>query len=289
MDERRFDPTVFKAQQRTQWSEVAQGWRRRWATFEQGAQPLSDRLMELAEVALGQRVLDVATGIGEPALTAARWVGPSGSVVAIDQAPHMLAVARRRMQAAGIKNVEFVEEDAEMIALEPESFDAVVCRWGLLFFADPTSALARFRASLVPGGWLAAAIWGPPERVPLVSLPFRAFMALASDGEQSPAPPPGPNPFALSEPDALERVVRDAGFVDIQSEQMTVIFTFSSVDELLGHLGDVSAPVRAMTAAMSQERRDAFWERLAETAHAYADTDGAVRLPNDCLIIAGRR
>ena len=94
MDERRFDPTAFKAQQRAQWSEVAQGWRRRWATFEQGAQPLSDRLMELARVALGQRVLDLATGIGEPALTAAHLVGPGGAVVAIDQAPQMLAVAR---------------------------------------------------------------------------------------------------------------------------------------------------------------------------------------------------
>jgi SAM-dependent methyltransferase len=289
MDERRFDPTAFKAQQRAQWSEVAQGWRRRWATFEQGAQPLSDRLMELARVAPDQRVLDLATGIGEPALTAAHLVGPGGAVVAIDQAPQMLAVARERLQEAGVENVECIEGDAETVALAPETFDAVVCRWGLLFFQDPVGALARFRASLVPGGWLAAAIWGPPEGVPLISLPFGAFRALAGDEEQSPAPPSGPNPFALSAPGALERVVRDAGFADIQREQMTVIFTFSSVDELLGHLGDVSAPVRAMTATMSQEGRAAFWGRLAEAAHAYLDADGVVRLPNNCLIVAGRR
>src|SRR5262249_31611777 len=91
-----FDPLAFKAQQRAQWSAVAQGWRRRWTTFERDAQPLSDRLMELAHIDLGQRVLDVATGIGEPALTAARRVGPAGSVVASDQAPPMLAVGRGR-------------------------------------------------------------------------------------------------------------------------------------------------------------------------------------------------
>src|SRR5215470_148701 len=126
-----FDPMALKAQQSKQWNEVAQGWRRRWATFERDAQPLSDRLTELAHVAPGQRVLDVATGIGEPALTVARRVGPRGSVVAIDQAPQMLAMARERTGAAGVENIEFVEGDAETLVLEPASFGAVVSRWGL--------------------------------------------------------------------------------------------------------------------------------------------------------------
>jgi SAM-dependent methyltransferase len=241
--------------------------------------------MELARVEPGQRVLDVATGIGEPALTAARRVGPAGLVVAIDQAPQMLAIARERMQAIGIQTIEFVEGDAETVPLEPASFDAVVSRWGLLFLHDPVGALARFRASLIHGGWLAAAIWGPPERVPLISLPFKA---LGAGQDQPPAPPSGPNPFALSAPDALEKAVRDAGFADVQSEQMSVTFMFSSVEDLLGHIGDVSAPVRAITATMSQERRTMFWQRLAEAAHAYTDTNGVVRLSNDCLLVAGR-
>jgi len=285
MNDFSFDPAAFKARQSAQWGEVAQGWRRRWATFERDAQPLSDRLMKLAHVQGGQRVLDVATGIGEPALTAARRVGQTGSVVAIEQAPQMLAIARERANSVGIQNIEFVEGDAETIALSPASFDAVVSRWGLLFFHDPVRALARLRAGLIFGGWLAAAIWGPPERVPLISLPF---MALGGGQEQPPAPPPGPNPFALSEPEALEQAVRDAGFTDAHSEQMTVTFLFSSVEELLGHIGDISAPVRAITATMSDERRTTFWQRLAEAAHPYTDTNGVVRLPNDCLLVAGQ-
>jgi enediyne biosynthesis protein CalE5 len=285
MGDARFDPTAFKAQQREQWSNAAQGWRKRWAAFEQGAQPLSDRMMELAHVASGQRVLDVATGIGEPAMTAARWIGPSGSVVAIDQAPQMLAVARERMQAAGIQNVEFVEGDAETVALPLDSFDAVVCRWGVLFFPDPVGTLARLRTSLVPGGWLAAAIWGPPQRVPLIALPFAV---LARELGQPPAPPSGPSPFALSEPATLEQVVRDAGFADVRSEPFTVTFEFSSVDELLGHLGDVSAPLRATMATRSPERQAEFWGKLADAAVSFAGADGMIRLPNDCLIVAGR-
>src|SRR5579863_3634284 len=142
-----FDPAAYKAQQREQWSNAAEGWRRQWATFERGAQPLSDRLMALAQVAPGQRVLDVATGIGEPAMTAARRVGPSGAVVALDQAPQMLAIARERIRDAGLSNVEFIEGDAETVALPPDAFDAVICRWALFFFPDPVGTLARLRAA----------------------------------------------------------------------------------------------------------------------------------------------
>jgi ubiquinone/menaquinone biosynthesis C-methylase UbiE len=286
MAETQFDPMDFKAQQREQWSNAAQGWRKRWPAFEQGAQALSDRMMELAHIAPDARVLDVATGIGEPAMTAARRVGPSGSVVAIDQAPQMLAIARERMQAAGIRNVEFVEGDAETVALPLDSFDAVVCRWGLMFFQDPVGTLARLCTSLVPGGWLVAAVYGQPERVPMISM---AFAALTPEVGQPPAPPRGPNPFALSDPSTLEQVVRDAGFADVRSETFTVTFAFSSADELQGHLGDVSAPLRSIMATQSPERQAEVWGRLAVAAAAFADADGMIRLPNDCLIVAGRR
>ncbi len=287
-DNRPFDQDTMavKAQQRAQWGDAAQGWRTRWAAFERGAQPLSDRMLALARVGPGQRVLDVATGIGEPAMTAAHRVGPSGAVVALDQAPQMLAIARERMRAAGLRHVEFVEGDAETVALPRGTFDAVVCRWGVPFFHDPVGTLARLRTGLVPGGWFVAAVWGLPERVPLISLPFAA---LAGAPGRPPAPPRGPNPFALSEPAALRRALRAAGFAGVRSEPLTVTFAFASVDELLGHLGDVSAPLRAIMATLSPQRQAAAWGKLAEAAVAFADAEGMIRLPNDCLIVAGRR
>src|SRR6266567_304211 len=286
MGDTHIDPAVFKAQQREQWSNVAQGWRRRWAAFERGAQSLSDRMMILAHVAPGQRVLDVATGIGEPAMTAARLVGPSGSVVAIDQAPQMLAVARERMQVAGIRTVEFVEGDAEAASLPLDSFNAVVCRWGLMFFHDPVGALARFRSSLVPGGWLVAAVWGEPSRVPMISLPFSV---LSRELAQPPSLPSGPSPFALTEPARLEQVLRDAGFANVQSEPFTVTFEFASVDELLGHLGDVSGTIRGIMATLSTEDQAEFWKKLADAAVQFTDAGGMIRLSNECLVAAGQR
>ena len=172
------------------------------------------------------------------------------------------------------------------LGIDLDSFDAVVCRWGLMFFQDPVGALARFRNSLVPGGWLAAAIWGSPERVPMISLPFSV---LSRELGQPPSLLSGPNPFALSEPTRLEQVLREAGFAKVYSEQFTVTFEFASVDELLGHLGEVSAPIRMIMATSSPEYQAEFWKKLADAAVPFTDADGMIRLSNDCLVAAGQR
>jgi SAM-dependent methyltransferase len=286
MSDEPFDDDAFKAQQRERWSDAAAGWRRRWPAYERAAQPLSDRMMELAHITTGQHVLDVATGIGEPAMTAARHVGASGAVVAIDQAPQMLAVARERMHDAGLHHVQFIESDAENVSLPSDAFDAIVCRWGLMFFSDPDGSLARLRTSLVPGGWLVAAVWGPPEHAPMIALPFAA---LAAAGGGPPPVPSGPTPFALATPGALEQVLNRAGFAEVRSETFDVTFEFPSVAELQGHIGDVSSVVRGILATQTPEQQEAFWQRLAEVASGYADADGTIRLRNTCPLAAGRR
>ncbi len=99
-----FDPVRYKEGLRLDWDAVASGWKQWWKTIEQGAQPVSDRLVALAKIQPGHWVLDVATGIGEPAITAARIVGPTGRVVGIDQAPRMLAIARERAMIVARKS-----------------------------------------------------------------------------------------------------------------------------------------------------------------------------------------
>jgi hypothetical protein len=144
----------------------------------------------------------------------------------------------------------------------------------------------RFWNSLVPGGWLAVAVWGEPELVPIISLPFSVFSRELS---QPPSPPSGPNPFALSEPTRLEQVLRDAGFANVGCEPLTVTFSFASVDELLGHLGDVSVPIRMIMTTLSPLDQAEFWKKLAEAAARFADASGVIRLPNACLVAAGQR
>ena len=123
------DRLKIKREQKLAWDDSAEGWKRWWPTFERAAQRVNDRLIELSGARAGNRVLDIATGSGEPALSAARAVGPSGHVVAVDMSPGMLAIARQRIDSAGLKNVELVESDAESLVLDAHSFDAVLCRW----------------------------------------------------------------------------------------------------------------------------------------------------------------
>ncbi len=130
------------------------------------------------------------------------------------------------------------------------------------------------------------AIWGEPKLVPMISLPFSV---LSRELGRPPSLPSGPNPFALSDPTRLEQVLREAGFANVHSEPFTVTFEFASVDELLGHLAEVSAPIARIMATSSQEYQAEFWKKLATAAVQFTNTDGMIRLSNACLVAAGQR
>ena len=150
---------------------MAEGWEKWWKTIEVGADNVSHRLIELAEIKSGSRVLDIATGIGDPAITAARKVGSSGRVLATDISPQMLSIAKQRAISLGLHHViEFKEGDAETIELPTSTFDAVLCRWGLMFLPDLRTGLSNIYSSLVNGGRLAFAVWSSSEKVPFISL-----------------------------------------------------------------------------------------------------------------------
>jgi ubiquinone/menaquinone biosynthesis C-methylase UbiE len=173
-----FDSNQYKKGQRQGWDSVAEGWQKWWKTFEHDAQKANKKLVELAEIEEGDRVLDIATGIGEPAITAAKKVGAKGYVLATDISPKMLSVAKQRADSFGLQNiVEFKEIDAEKITLDlqgkqPSSlpFDVVLCRWGLMFFPNLASALTNIYQLLLPGGRVAAAVWSEPAKVPKLIL-----------------------------------------------------------------------------------------------------------------------
>ena len=122
---------------------------------------ISRRLIDLGEIKPGSRVLDIATGIGEPAITAANKVGSGGHVLPTDISPLMLSVAKQRAISLGLQNIiEFKEGDIETIDLPSSAFDAVLCRWGLMFLPDLKAGLSNIHQSLVEGGHLAAACLG---------------------------------------------------------------------------------------------------------------------------------
>lgn len=286
MENRSFDPQAFKAQQRQDWDAVADGWKRWWAILEEGTQSVSQRLMELAGLEPGHRVLDVATGIGEPAVTAAQVVGPQGRVVAIDQAPRMLALARERARELGLSNIEFHEMDGEGLDFPEQSFQAVLCRWGLMFFPNCTQALVRLARVLVPGGRLAAAVWADPQKVPGISLPMKVAREVL---ELPPPPPDVPGPFRLADETALGQMLRKAGFDGVYTERMTVRYTFPSLDVFLQFQREIAAPLIALLREHPPERQEAVWQAIARAVAPFTDPQGRITFPNEAILVTGRR
>src|SRR5713226_4346573 len=146
------DPGSFREEQRLTWNAISSGWESVLDTFERGGAPVTRKLLELGGVRPGHAVLDVGTGLGEPALSAARMVGPAGRVVGVDFSSSMLDLARRR--ADGLGNVEFMVSDLESIGLPDRSFDVALSRWGLMFAFDHVAAFSGLARLLVPGGVL---------------------------------------------------------------------------------------------------------------------------------------
>ena len=188
-------------------------------------------------------------------------------MVCADLSGPMLAVGRERAAAAGLANLEFVEADAEELAFPEASFDAVLSRQGLQFLPDVAGTLARLRSFLVPGGRLAAAVWGPPAQVAFAApVPvIRAELAL-------PPPPAGmPGPFALADPAGLAALVEAAGFAEVATGTVTATYRFASPGQATRWLRDVAPPITALVAGQPPEVQERVWDRATAAWAPFTD------------------
>jgi SAM-dependent methyltransferase len=209
-----------------------QVWRAYDETEARLAAPLSERMLDLAGLRAGMRVLDLATGRGEPAIRAAHRVGPKGRVVGVDIAEDMLRMARERADREGVTNLELRQVSAESLdGIPGRYFDATLARWGLMYLDSPVAALSAARRAMRPGGRLVAAVWAEPERVPYYSLPRRVL------GKYRALPPIDMDvagTFRHADPGRLQRDFAAAGFAVEQIEEMDVpVMEASTGEELL--------------------------------------------------------
>jgi SAM-dependent methyltransferase len=282
-----FDPIQYKANVRTEWRDAAPGWRA-WLDVleaEDAGREVSRTLVELAGIGPGDTVLDVAAGYGEPGLTAARAVAPEGRVICTDIAAEMLAVGRARAAAMGLDNVVFMPADAEELAFEDATFDAVVSRQGLQFMPDVAGVLARLHRVLRPLGRLAAAVWGPPAVVP-----FAAPVPIIRAELKLPPPPAGvPGPFALGDPEQLAALVAAAGFRDVATGTVTAVYAFESPERCTQWLRDVAPPITSLVDGQPAEVQQRVWAKATQAWAPYTAADGRVRLECQALWVAGTR
>ncbi|HET7508074.1 MAG TPA: methyltransferase domain-containing protein [Solirubrobacterales bacterium] len=278
------DAAGFREAQHRNWDAAAVGWME-WSEFNDRAdRHVSERLVELAGVREGSRVLDVAAGYGEPALTAARKAGAEGRVVATDISAEMLGFARERAAAAGLENLEFVEADASRLDFPPGSFDAAVSRWGIIFEPDAEAAAARVRGFLEPGARFAIASWGPPEQVPFLSLPMKT---MRERFDLDPPPPGTPGPLSRPTPAAIGGLLEGGGFSEVAVEQAEVVFAFDSPQHFTAYVRAISAPIRAMIEQHAGDAQEEAWEAITEAAGDLGGGSGPLRLTNVVLLASG--
>jgi SAM-dependent methyltransferase len=281
MGSKAIDPAVFRAAQQGHWDAAAVGWMA-WSEFNDRAdRHISERLVELAGVRPGSRVLDVAAGYGEPALTAARAAGPEGRVVATDISAEMLAFGRERAAAAGLDNLEFIESDASGLDFPPASFDAAVSRWGIIFEPDAEAAAGRIRGFLRPGARIAISSWGEPDRVPFLSIPMRTTMQRL---EVPPLPAGTPGPLSRPTPAAIGALLAGGGFSDVAVEEAEVTFRFHSPEHFTAYVRAIAAPIRAMIERYAGTAQEEAWDAITQAAADAADRSAPLTLSNVVLL-----
>lgn len=211
---------------------VVEIWREYDEMERQLAKPLSQRMLELANIGPGMHVLDIATGRGEPAIPAAQIVGEAGSVLGFDIEESMLEMTRARAQAEGVRNLTLQVCDAECFVAEPGMyFDAILARWCLMYFQNPILALKAARNSMKAGAKLVAALWAEPERVDYYTFPRQIL------GKLHPTDPldiNAPGTFAYSDVDRIHRDFDAAGLKICSIEEMYIpVMRANSAERLI--------------------------------------------------------
>jgi SAM-dependent methyltransferase len=285
MEAKPIDAAEFRDKQRDQWNGAAAGWNE-WSDFiDQHAGVVSERLVSAAGIKEGDRVLDVACGYGEPALTAARKSGPEGTVIATDISAEMLNFGRQRAAANGIENIEFMQSDANSLDFPHESFDAAVSRWGIIFEPDGEGAAAKVRGFLKPGSRFAISSWGPPERVPFIAVAMQTAMQKLD----VPPPPPGtPGPLSRPTEEAIGGLLQGGGFSDVEVEELEIVFELDSAEQYTEYTRAIVAPIVAMISQHPEDAQKETWDAITEAARERADDDGRIGWSNQVLIAAGQ-
>jgi SAM-dependent methyltransferase len=242
-------------------------------------EPLDEALVEAAGVSSGMEVLDLACGTGDPAIALARAVGRTGRVVAADPVVGMLAAARRRLNETGLTNVEVQRFGLGPLPFREGSFDAVTCRFGLVYAHDPILALSEMRRVVRDNGRGAIMVWGDPARNEYWSVEQAALARL-------PLPDSEPNErveFTYASPGKLAAAFCEAGLADVREERLTPALRWPGPPEELWQQTAEDLEELDLPTAL----RERCGDEVIRGYSALADADGVV-LHSDLILGTGR-
>ena len=282
------DARTIKEQQKKDWGDAAESWRKNHERLKELSAPVTQRMLDGAGVAPGLRVLDIACGSGIPAIPAAHMVGPAGFVLATDQAPEMLEVARANAKDEGVTNIDFRLVDGEELKVEPNSFDAVTCRWGIMFMPEPVLCLKQAYDALKTDRRIAVAVWGPPQNNPFIALPMGIARKYYT-GPPLPDPTAPGGVFSFADKERLRFVIEQAGFRDIHIDEMDITMVkFDSGAEFWEYCKEFIGPLRRILDGMSADTVAKIGEEIAQAA-PQGNPDGKVSLNGNPILASATK
>jgi ubiquinone/menaquinone biosynthesis C-methylase UbiE len=273
-------------QQQATWNKFSAGWKKWDDLVLSWIAPVGKALLEAAKLTPTSHVLDVAAGTGEPGLTAAARV-PRGKVTITDLAENMLRVAEENAARRGLTNVETRQCDAGALPFADASFDAVMARFGFMFFPDVAAAARELARVAKPRARVTTAVWGAPEKNTWAT----TIMGTISRHVELPAPPPGaPGLFRCAAPGYMAGVFREAGLRQVTETEVSVPAEFDDADQYFTFMNEIAAPVVAGMALADEPTRARIKQAVlaAVNGNGHADT-GRVRLAATAIVVTGER
>jgi ubiquinone/menaquinone biosynthesis C-methylase UbiE len=266
-------------------SEVAEQWQRGKAQRDEVNALANKMMLDLANLRAGSRVLDVAAGTGDQTLLAARQVGPTGYVLATDLSSSMLNLAAEAARKAELTNVETGVMDAENLALDTDSFDAVICRMGLMLFSNPVKALIGMHRTVKLTGKVVALVWSTEEKNPCRGVPLAIFRRFGSDLSAV----PGLNlMFALGEPGILEDTFKAGGFHDVAVHTVPTRWRFPSTAAAVRAMKDSFPGLERIMAQLINSERELAWAEIEQQLSQFESPSG-FEAPGEVLIGVGTK
>ena len=280
-----FDPIKYKNTTRNQWQAAAEAWYRWSPTLNQWLGNATNKMLEMAGITSGYRVLDVAAGAGEQSIMAAKRVSPSGYVLATDLSPNILEYAKQMAQQAGINNIETRVMDGENLTLEDETFDAVISRVGLIYFPDQQKALKEMLRVLKPGGNVAAIVYSTPEKNKFFSVP----VSIIRNRAKLPPPLPGqPGPFSLGAEGIIEKAFSQAGFKNVRSELVDAPLLLPSAKECIRFEKESFGALHQLMSNLSDAEKESVWDEI-ERALENFESDNRFVGPCELVVAVGEK
>jgi len=243
--------------------------------------PVGEALLEVLEARPGNKVLDVACGTGEPALTLARRLGMHVHITCTDAAEGMVNAARSKAKREGFHDIDFRCMPAEQLAFPDRSFDRVLCRFGVMLFADPLQGLKEMRRVLKPDGRFALAVWSTPQTMTTLKWAHQVFKDRLPEEHH----PPIAKITSLGGDGVLAEHLRRAGYGEFTIEERRFNYTFGSFQEYWDTV-EASDIMKQQFDALPSAQRDAVRDEVAQLAREFHTPHGLV-VPHHYLLAWG--